>query len=40
MTADVTNEDDVVRAVTKACERTGQLDGVVTCAGGNETVGP
>ncbi|OUS94512.1 short-chain dehydrogenase [Rhodococcus sp. NCIMB 12038] len=40
VTADVTNEDDVVRAVAKASERTGQLDGVVTCAGGNETVGP
>ncbi|QSE90611.1 SDR family oxidoreductase [Rhodococcus pseudokoreensis] len=40
VTADVTNEDDVVRAVAKASERTGQLGGVVTCAGGNETVGP
>ena len=40
ITADVTNEDDVIRAVAKASERTGQLDGVVTCAGGNETVGP
>ena len=40
VTADVTNEDDVVRAVAKASERTGQLDGAVTCAGGNETVGP
>nr|WP_271210512.1 SDR family oxidoreductase [Rhodococcus wratislaviensis]GLK35850.1 short-chain dehydrogenase [Rhodococcus wratislaviensis] len=40
ITADVTNEDDVIRAVVRASERTGQLDGVVTCAGGNETVGP
>ena len=40
ITADVTNEDDVIRAVARASERTGQLDGVVTCAGGNETVGP
>ena len=40
ITADVTNEDDVIRAVATASERTGQLDGVVTCAGGNETVGP
>ncbi|MDV7356611.1 SDR family oxidoreductase [Rhodococcus oxybenzonivorans] len=38
--ADVTAEDEVVRAVAKASERTGQLDGVVACAGGNETVGP
>ncbi|MFD9660134.1 SDR family oxidoreductase [Rhodococcus sp. NPDC059968] len=40
VTADVTNEDDVIRAVATAGERTGRLDGVVTCAGGNETVGP
>ncbi|TQC46461.1 SDR family oxidoreductase [Rhodococcus sp. WS4] len=40
ITADVTNEDDVILAVARASERTGQLDGVVTCAGGNETVGP
>lgn len=40
ITADVTNEDDVIRAVARASERTGQLGGVVTCAGGNETVGP
>ncbi|MDJ0416724.1 SDR family oxidoreductase [Rhodococcus opacus] len=40
ITADVTNEDDVIRAVARASERTGRLDGVVTCAGGNETVGP
>ncbi|XEM89224.1 SDR family oxidoreductase [Rhodococcus sp. JVH1] len=40
VTADVTNEDDIIRAVATAAERTGQLHGVVTCAGGNETVGP
>ncbi|MFC9553107.1 SDR family oxidoreductase [Rhodococcus sp. NPDC056960] len=40
VTADVTNEDDVIRAVAEASGRTGRLDGVVTCAGGNETVGP
>ncbi|MFV9453942.1 SDR family oxidoreductase [Rhodococcus sp. NM-2] len=40
VTADVTNEDDIIRAVATAAGRTGQLDGVVTCAGGNETVGP
>ncbi|MEV0947552.1 SDR family oxidoreductase [Rhodococcus sp. NPDC049939] len=38
--ADVTVEEDVIRAVSKACERTGGLDGVVACAGGNETIAP
>lgn len=38
--ADVTDEDDVVRAVSKATEVTGRLDGVVACAGGNESIGP
>ncbi|MFZ2178697.1 MAG: SDR family oxidoreductase [Rhodococcus sp. (in: high G+C Gram-positive bacteria)] len=38
--ADVTDENDVIRAVAKASERTGRLDGLVSCAGGNETVGP
>ncbi|MGZ6854330.1 MAG: SDR family NAD(P)-dependent oxidoreductase, partial [Mycobacteriaceae bacterium] len=36
--ADVTNEDDVIAAVAAAAERTGRLDGVVACAGGNETI--
>ncbi|WP_072686930.1 SDR family oxidoreductase [Rhodococcus marinonascens] len=38
--ADVTVEDDMIRAVAQAAERTGQLDGVVACAGGNETIAP
>lgn len=38
--ADVTNEDDVERAVARAIETTGRLDGVVACAGGNETIAP
>jgi NAD(P)-dependent dehydrogenase (short-subunit alcohol dehydrogenase family) len=38
--ADVTNEDDVIAAVAAAAERTGRLDGVVACAGGNETISP
>lgn len=37
---DVTNEDDVVAAVAAAIEPTGRLDGVVACAGGNETISP
>ncbi len=37
---DVTNEDDVVAAVAAAAEPTGRLDGVVACAGGNETISP
>ncbi|MCA1008465.1 SDR family oxidoreductase [Rhodococcus hoagii] len=38
--ADVTVESDVERAVTRAVETTGRLDGVVACAGGNETIAP
>ncbi|AOW93537.1 short-chain dehydrogenase [Rhodococcus sp. WMMA185] len=38
--ADVTVEADVIRAVSQACEHTGRLDGVVACAGGNETIAP
>lgn len=38
--ADVTDESDVERAVARAIETTGRLDGVVACAGGNETIAP
>lgn len=38
--ADVTSEDAVVDAVAFAVEATGRLDGVVACAGGNETIAP
>ncbi|MGF7122765.1 SDR family oxidoreductase [Rhodococcus sp. BE178] len=38
--ADVTDEADVARAVARAMETTGRLDGVVACAGGNETIAP
>jgi len=38
--ADVTEEEDVVRAVRQATSVNGRLDGVVACAGGNETIGP
>lgn len=38
--ADVTDEGDVERAVARAVETTGRLDGVVACAGGNETMAP
>ncbi|QCQ93637.1 SDR family oxidoreductase [Rhodococcus sp. SGAir0479] len=38
--ADVTDESDVERAVARAVETTGRLDGVVACAGGNETMAP
>ncbi|MDH6284421.1 SDR family oxidoreductase [Prescottella agglutinans] len=38
--ADVTNESDVERAVARAIETTGRLDGVVASAGGNETIAP
>lgn len=38
--ADVTVESDVERAVARAVETTGRLDGVVACAGGNETIAP
>ncbi|QBJ97131.1 SDR family oxidoreductase [Rhodococcus sp. ABRD24] len=38
--ANVTDETDVERAVARAIETTGRLDGVVACAGGNETIAP
>ncbi len=38
--ADVTIETDVVAAVAAAVSVTGKLDGVVACAGGNETIAP
>jgi 7-alpha-hydroxysteroid dehydrogenase len=38
--ADVTNEDEVARAVEAATAWTGRLHGVVHCAGGSETIGP
>jgi NAD(P)-dependent dehydrogenase (short-subunit alcohol dehydrogenase family) len=38
--ADVTNEDEVTRAVDAATAWTGRLHGVVHCAGGSETIGP
>lgn len=38
--ADVTNEDEVGRAVDAATAWTGNLHGVVHCAGGSETIGP
>jgi NAD(P)-dependent dehydrogenase (short-subunit alcohol dehydrogenase family) len=38
--ADVTNEDEVTRAVDAATAWHGRLDGVVHCAGGSETIGP
>lgn len=38
--ADVTDEDAIAAAVARACEPTGGLDAVVTCAGGSETLGP
>ena len=38
--ADVTNEDEVARVVEAATAWTGQLYGVVHCAGGSETIGP
>lgn len=38
--ADVTNEDEVARAVDAATAWTGRLHGVVHCAGGTETIGP
>jgi len=38
--ADVTNEDEVARAVDAATAWTGRLDGVVHCAGGSDTIGP
>ncbi|OBK33031.1 short-chain dehydrogenase [Mycobacterium sp. 1245111.1] len=38
--ADVTNEDEVTRAVEAVTAWHGRLDGVVHCAGGSETIGP
>jgi NAD(P)-dependent dehydrogenase (short-subunit alcohol dehydrogenase family) len=38
--ADVTNEDEVSRAVDAAMAWHGKLDGAVHCAGGSLTVGP
>lgn len=40
VSADVTNEEQVVEAVEVATAWTGRLDGVVHCAGGTETLGP
>ena len=37
---DVTNEDEVTRAVDAATAWHGRLHGVVHCAGGSETIGP
>jgi NAD(P)-dependent dehydrogenase (short-subunit alcohol dehydrogenase family) len=38
--ADVTNEDEVARAVEASTAWAGRLHGVVHCAGGSETIGP
>ena len=38
--ADVTNENDVVRAVAAATEATGALDVLFACAGGSLHLGP
>jgi NAD(P)-dependent dehydrogenase (short-subunit alcohol dehydrogenase family) len=38
--ADVTNEDEVARAVDAATAWHGRLHGVVHCAGGSQTIGP
>jgi NAD(P)-dependent dehydrogenase (short-subunit alcohol dehydrogenase family) len=38
--ADVTNEDEVTRAVDVATAWHGRLHGAVHCAGGSETIGP
>jgi NAD(P)-dependent dehydrogenase (short-subunit alcohol dehydrogenase family) len=38
--ADVTNEDEVTRAVDAATVWHGRLHGVVHCAGGSQTIGP
>jgi NAD(P)-dependent dehydrogenase (short-subunit alcohol dehydrogenase family) len=38
--ADVTDEDEVTRAVGAATAWHGRLHGVVHCAGGSETIGP
>ncbi|BCO34098.1 short-chain dehydrogenase [Mycobacterium heckeshornense] len=38
--ADVTDEDEIARAVEAATAWHGRLHGVVHCAGGSETIGP
>ena len=38
--ADVTNEEEAVRAVDATTAWNGRLHGVVHCAGGSETIGP
>lgn len=38
--ADITDEDQVAKAIAVATARTGRLDGIVACAGGSETIGP
>src|SRR5579884_1183887 len=38
--ADITNEDEIARAVEAATAWHGRLHGVVHCAGGSETIGP
>lgn len=38
--ADVTNEDEVTRAVDATTAWHGRLNGAVHCAGGSETIGP
>lgn len=38
--ADVTVEEQIAEAVAAATAVTGRLDGVVACAGGNETIAP
>ncbi len=38
--ADVTNEDDVARAISATVDWQGRLDGVVHSAGGSHTIGP
>jgi NAD(P)-dependent dehydrogenase (short-subunit alcohol dehydrogenase family) len=38
--ADVTNEDEVTRAVDAVTAWHGRLNGVVHCAGGSQTIGP
>ncbi len=38
--ADVTDEDEMTRAVDAAAAWNGRLHGVVHCAGGTETIGP
>jgi 7-alpha-hydroxysteroid dehydrogenase len=38
--ADITDEQQVIEAISAVTEWTGRLDGVVHCAGGSETLGP